>query len=439
MKRTLMYFLIFVVAVSFFGCGKKSESQPDAAGTEQTAAPEQRQAEDTAEKIVYKDDQILFFAQDRCDVEDDRMTVYAYNYKGDQLSAADSSGMIGYYAENGLVPAMDPQTGKAGYVDRDGVFQIQPKYEDAAAFSEDGVALVEYCIDKEKYTYKCGYINDKGEEITPMIYDRATSFYHSGYAMAKVEKETTDEDGVATIVTEKEVVIDKTGREIAQIDPAKMDLLMVCEGYYVCWSGKECIFFDYENKELGREPEPENSEGISFAAGLENDRFYIHARQMSNGREIYRKWFDGKKFVEEEGEVTVKNVATTKSGRGCGIEKNGETKIPFEYDHIYVEGDYYVAVRITGENAMYDQTFDIYDKDFRKTAEDIPYAYRGRTSAYGAKNSRLPSGFFQIMKANEDYEQVFGIVDYRGNVIVEPVFGRGISQNTYEESGEFDW
>ena len=159
------------------------------------------------ESINYKDDQVLFITQDRCDTENDRSTIYCYNYKGELL---DKNIAIGYYSQNGLAPAHDNSTGKVGYVDKDGVFIIEPKYEDAGAFSKDGVALVKIEIKNgDDYDYKHGYINSKGEEITPIIYDEATSFYNCGYALARLDKPQTDNEGYTYDKPWKHLIIDK--------------------------------------------------------------------------------------------------------------------------------------------------------------------------------------------------------------------------------------
>lgn len=146
--------------------------------------------------------------------------------------------------------------------------------------------------------------------------------------------------------------------------------------------------------------------------------------------------FDGKKFIalKSDYEITSKRVATTQSGKGYGVSKNGETVIPFEYDWITEYGEYFVAEKKNSDDYL-DETFDIYDKNFNKTAENIEYAFYGRYDEHG-QDCLLPNGYFQI-EIEHDSKTVFGIVDYTGKIIVEPVFYRGIKLWTYEGTGAF--
>lgn len=143
--------------------------------------------------------------------------------------------------------------------------------------------------------------------------------------------------------------------------------------------------------------------------------------------------FDGKTFIAIENayEITKKRVATTTSGQGYGVECNGETVIPYEYDMLYIYGSYFVGINMTGDTAK----FDIYDMDFNKTAEDIPYMFFSRYAPYGS-SCALPDGYFAVYTAYESH-RVYGIVDYTGKVIVEPVFIEPIILCTYEGTGAF--
>lgn len=70
-----------------------------------------------------------------------------------------------HFSEGFLVASLN---GKYGYLNTEGKWIIEPKYEDAQPFSE-GLAAV--CLNG-----KYGYINYSGKEIVPCIYERAQSF-----------------------------------------------------------------------------------------------------------------------------------------------------------------------------------------------------------------------------------------------------------------------
>lgn len=392
MKKFLTILLSVVMVLALVGCNDSKE-----------ASNHQKKPENTEKTALYDEDQVLFVAQDRCDVEDDGYKIYAYNYKGELLNAAEN---IGYYAENGLAPAADRNTGLVGFVDKEGVFQIEPKYEDAAPFSKDGIALVKIKAD-EYYKYKCGYINSKGEEITPCIYDSATSFFDCGYALAHTTKKMEVEEGYITDVEWKNFIIDKKGNVVVEIDTIaeKREIKAVYKDYFVCKTEDgEIETFDFQGKKIS---------------------------EIKDSNENTTK--------NEDFEITCKSVATTQSGSAYGITKNGKTVIPFEYDEICQYGEYFVAIKYTGRNVNFNQTFDIYDKNFNKTAENIKYAFsENRNEKYGSR-CQLPNGYFQIIVENREYEWVYGIVDYTGKIIVEPVFGDEIICYTYEGTGVFDW
>lgn len=150
------------------------------------------------------------------------------------LDSSDSSSAIGYYSANGLAPALEQNTGKVGFVDKDGVFVIEPIYDDAGPFSDDGIALAVKYIDGES---KYGYINSKGEEVIPFIYDNATSFYNFGYAVVSVyEDEET-----------KYFIIDKKGNTIIELNGRSVELT---KDYFITTENDEQIIFDYSGNKV---------------------------------------------------------------------------------------------------------------------------------------------------------------------------------------------
>ena len=82
------------------------------------------------------------------------------------------------------------------------------------------------------------------------------------------------------------------------------------------------------------------------------------------------------------------------------------------------------------------EAYDIYNENFEKTAEDIEYDLT-EYIAY-SKYSSLPEGYFYIIADDErDGTDLYGIIDYTGKIIVEPVFSDQINVNTYEITGCF--
>lgn len=121
----------------------------------------------------------LFAAQDRCDVDGDRYNVYYYNYKGDLLDAP--NGNIGFYAENGLAPAIDQNTGKVGFVDKEGVFQIEPKY----GIVENGETVVPF-----EYDEICRY----GDYFVAIKYSGGSRSYNQVFDIYDIEYNKTAEN-----------------------------------------------------------------------------------------------------------------------------------------------------------------------------------------------------------------------------------------------------
>ena len=433
--KCILLSIIIVFCLSFTGCG--------------TNMAVNDQLESVENQVKYADDRVLFVAQDRCDIEDDRLTLYAYNYKGELL---ESSGYIRYYAENGLAPALDKNTNKVGFVDKEGVFQIPPKYDDAAPFSKSGIALValETKIEGNYDVKKCGYVKTDGKELVPCIYDSATSFFDCGYAIAATDKSVTDEDGYSHSTLWKQYIIDEKGNEVIEVDTIaeKLYIAAVYKDYFVCEDEEKIILLDY-SKNIIFEMEAPGEKGTEYIDYSLGKKHIIKSTyDMSKGQLIKTEYFDGKKLVEDKKDYvkTSKQVATTQSGKGYGITVDNKTVIPFEYDAIIEYGEYFVAIKYTGENPIFDQCFDIYDKNYNKTAENMEYAFDHRKEIYG-EECQLPNGYFPIMIKNGEYNDNFngmvsyrcvnGIIDYTGKIIVEPVFDSKIILYTYEGTGVF--
>lgn len=419
MKRIISMVLTLFLVLNFVGCSQGNDT---------------KFSKNNSAKIKYTDDQILFVARD-FDKEKSQDIVYSYNYKGELLHSRDDDSAIGYYSENGLAPATDKTTGKVGFVDKDGVFVIDPIYTYAAPFSDDGIALVAKLVDWER---KYGYINSKGEEVIPFIYDNATSLYDFGYALVGIKDNDEEDDDFYSYIG-YDYIINKKGKIVYTIED-EFDIVWLTKDYLIGYKDEQDVILNYSGKELFK---TEEDEFLSVKNGTVVKNTYKDSNGMSYI--VNSEIFDGKKFIapKKDYEITSKCGETTISGVAFGVTKNGETVIPFEYDSITEYGEYFVAVKYNDNydsydqiyGIYYDQVFDIYDKNFNKTAENIEYAFYDRHSEYG-QSCQLPNGYFQITRKC-DSERLYGIVDYTGKIIVEPVFYRGIKLWTYEGMGRF--
>lgn len=421
MKKIWSAILVLIMIV-LVGC---SDSKPVNGVKEEIKIP------------VYDENSPLFICQDRADIEGDRSFIYTYNYKGDLLDTIEYQ-QIGLYGKNGLAPAVDPVTELVGFVDQGGVFAIDPQWYDAGSFSDDGIALVvEY--DEENWDKKYGYINEKGEQIVPCVYDYATSFYPKGYAIVAVD------DGAL-----KWGVIDKTGEIVVEAKYAYIEHItadaIVCE----IDATDHQVIYDLSGNLLYDETDLVIDEITYYTYRVCGEKLYRLTNKKVDAPIHKDTWniitadiikvevFEGDKFVDQNENLDIriesKRVATTVSGYGYGVLCGDETVIPFEYDNIIVVEEYYIAVKYDlgdGES----QILDIYDKDFQKTAENLPYNFFARFDSVG-DNIALPAGYFDVYVYDEQTgENVHGIVDYTGQIIVPFLYYRGIHLYTYEDIG----
>lgn len=435
-KKIMALVLSLVMVLSLFGCGKDNNDVGETKGTD-----ENNQVIDTNENSnsPYAEDQVLFVAQNIYDIEEDSHILHFYNYNGVHLDELDTSVStvisLKNYAKNGLTPAMDTSNGKYGYINRDGSFIIDAKYDEAYSFSDDGLALV-MCEEKYESAYneieKYGFINSKGEEIVPCIYDCATSFYPSGYAIVGncdlkiVESEDVYVSDHVESSNYRYGVIDKKGNMIIEqkyqfIDhiSGKYILCRIDEQHYDIYDLSGTIIYEVNSDDF---------DGFYYCYVLENE-VYIMCKFDSE----LKYWkFNNNKFVRFDdydlGNNTKQFSKEDDLGKiKFGITNNGKNVIPCEYDLIYSVKDYYVGVKYTTARGK----MDIYNSDFEKTAEGLDYIYDGQVQAFG-KRAELPNGYFYISDGNDQY----GIIDYTGKIIVEPVY-ENVGINTYNSTGMF--
>ena len=441
-KKIMALVLSLVMVLSLFGCGKDNNDVDETKGTD-----ENNQVIYTNENSnsPYAEDEVLFVAQNIYDIEEDSHILHFYNYNGVHLDELDTSVStvisLKNYAKNGLTPAMDTSNGKYGYINRDGSFIIDAKYDEAYSFSDDGLALV-MCEEKYESAYnkieKYGFINSKREEIIPCIYDCATSFYPSGYAIiGNCDFQINEMDYVDTS-NYRYGVIDKNGEFIIE---QKYEGIYPITGKYILCREENHKYVIYNTSgSIVYEFEINKTDGYIDCYTIGDDVFYTNANYDGSRREYYI--FNGNEFVDyynsnigkyyhiSDLSSNLKYVLKEINSTECkiGIAYNDEEVIPCEYDYIYSVKDYFVAVKYSTARGK----IDIYNSNFEKTAEDLSYEYIDRDDEFG-EHAELPNGYFCIGDGNDKY----GIIDYTGRIIVEPIY-ENVGVNTYESIGKFD-
>lgn len=435
-KKILALALSLVMVLSLFGCGKDNNDVDKTKGTD-----ENNQVIDTNENSnsPYAEDEVLFVAQNIYDIEEDSHILHFYNYNGVHLDELDTSVStvisLKNYAKNGLTPAMDKSNGKYGFINRDGSFIIGAKYDEAYSFSDDGLALV-MCKEKYENAYneieKYGFINSKGEEIIPCIYDCATSFYPSGYAIVGncdfkiVESEDVYVSDHVETVNYRYGVINKKGNLIIE---QKYQFIDHISGKYILCRIDEQHYDIYDiSGNLIYEVNSDDFDGFYYSYVLKNE-VYIMCKFDSE----LRYWkFNNNEFVIFDDYDLGNNTKLFSKEDGLektkfGVTNNGKDAIPCEYDYIYSVKDYYVAIKNTTARGK----IDIYNFEFQKTAEGLDYIYDGQVQDFG-KRAELPNGYFYVCDGDDKY----GIIDYTGKIIVEPVY-ENVGINTYNSTGMF--
>lgn len=428
----------------------------------------------------YSEDEPLFLCNDRYDVEyDDGQRVYAYNYKGKLL---ENSNYIGYRAKNGLALAEDPTTKLFGFINKNGEFVIKPKYIDGAPFSDSGLAVMQ--IENEQGKTYCGVIDTNGNTIVDFIYPNIYSYLESGYAIFETKNQKGVDEYGDPIFESSFGVFNTKGKIV--VEPIYSAIHYVYDGYFIGEKEESDTDFDalkiysFEGKVL--EDKISNSDklwelycSISNKKTLEDDRDDKTAKEFLSkvaGAERYScecnkngiiryhqtidtninsenyaeilqssdgvaEIFDGKKFVAYKNKATykisLKNVATTKSGIAYGVTDHNKTVIPFEYDSIFEINDYFVGVKLKDDNFK-NQTIDIYNSKYKCTAKDLEFGIY----TFNALNP-FPNGYFEVYQYDSAHkEKIYGVIDEKGKIIVDVSYRDSrILACTYEGTAHF--
>jgi uncharacterized protein YecT (DUF1311 family) len=117
-----------------------------------------------------------------------------FNEKGEMVINEENYVIEGDFSKNGLAKISVDK--KYGFINSEGDIVIEPKFEEAKDFSENGLALVKV-VEQDKYggrVEKYGYINSQGEMvIQPQQFERTGSFTKSGLAEVWIRDGVTGE------------------------------------------------------------------------------------------------------------------------------------------------------------------------------------------------------------------------------------------------------
>lgn len=445
MKKLFLILLCFLLILSTLSGCRKASSKFNISNDD---IDKKDNTKNTSVNLNYDDDKALFVGKDRYDIEGDRYSVYYYyNYKGELLE--NNNSYIGYYSENGLAPAVHKSTGKIGFVNKKGEFVIDPIYDDACAFSKHGIApvMLESDIEGDDVGEYWGFIDSKGNVIVDIVYPKVSSFYDSGYALIAINEpiDVEEENGdVYTTTSTLYGIIDKSGKII--VKPEYDKILYIYNDYFIVFKyGEEggLSIYGLDGKILVNSTDLSSGHVYFNAEGI----FRI-SNDDSNSKTFKYELFDGQRFVDYKVnyEITSKKVATTVTGNGYGIIQNNKTVIPFEYDEIIPVNDYFVCIKYLNSNSNYinpritEQTIDIYNSEFVCTGKNLDYNYYPTSeTSWNYFSETMPNGFFEVWEEdkNNPEDPIRGVIDEKGNVIVEIAFCRGITPMTYEATAMF--
>lgn len=109
----------------------------------------------------------------------------------------------------GLAGACDLATGRWGFIDSSGEWQVQPQYRRVRPFSE-GLAAVQRPVEGGRRGELWGYINKAGEWVIEAQFDQASSF-EGGVATVEVESELESKRPGEYFISGLNRVIDREG------------------------------------------------------------------------------------------------------------------------------------------------------------------------------------------------------------------------------------
>ena len=333
-----------------------------------------------------------------------------YDEKGDKVCAAEFT-HTNYEYKQGLL-AVCNKSGKWGYINDKGEYEIDAKFASASDFSEDLAAVGEKkgFDDNDISIYKYGYINKKGEVEIRAQYDSAESFSDGlavveedgkyGYidknneTVIDFEYDTAEsfEDGYAVVGYEKGKdswdyiygLIDKNGKQKISID---YDSIIYGNSMYRCEKEGECQYLTEEGKSA--------IDGTFYRATIMFDDGYAVVSNDDkrfevidkNGKKITDTDFEGLYYYNSDDFCKIEdcyNSSTYSSNEGYCEKHYKEYEDPYELDgsmwthHDYTRGwsfSYYIFFHSDGEGTLRFSKTD-YDNDDNSEETEVDITWK---------------------------------------------------------------
>lgn len=358
-------------------------------------------------------------------------TLHYVNAYGDVIEEA--SKLLPYYAENGLASAYSPTTQKMGFIDKEGVFVISPIYDAAGLFSKVGLAPV--AIGAENGGRKWGFINEYGQIVIPCEYDEVTAFSEFGYAIVS----KYNENGIL-----ETGVIDAKGNFCISLSADNQNLTLT-EDFVILGSSDVANATGTELRDYtGKVFDTIDDDKYGYFL-YTHGTIYKFESELTNGQPtvIYPHYLEDGEYklvAERYMDVDVirfdrKQVSTTLTGFGFKLLYKDQSISSYEYDYVtraYVDSRYILALQyLTADGSSC--LVDIYDTfTGEQTANDIEWGWWYTAYSPAPCFDYFPDGYFIVEIYNEAHHTMcYGIVDYTGKYIMEPIY-EGIIPYSYD-------
>ena len=219
---------------------------------------------------------------------------------------------------NGLCIVWSKEDGhKIGFVNVKGKEVIPCIYDAAKSFSNQYAAVAKEVEGKRLW----GFINKKGEEIVPCTYKEVGDFSKDGLAFVCVNSEDTKKDVYGFVNTKGEVAIPLTfdGTDGFSEGLARVYSRDKRANGYINTKGELVIAYMYDQASYF-------SEGVAWVN--KDDRYFVIDKEnetvfkLKDGYEPRGDFHDGLAVVAEEGWFTLKGY----------VNKEGEFVVPVKYD-----------------------------------------------------------------------------------------------------------
>ena len=275
--------------------------------------------------------------------------------------------------------------GKYGFINEKGEKVTPCKYDHAGRFSSNGLANVE--IDG-----KYGFINEKGEEVIPCRYDNASSFYNGCFAWVKI-------DGKYGFINEKGEVVIPCCYDFAYRFSSNGLVKVIIDGKYgfINEKGEEVIPCQYDVDKNDYD-EGFSSNGL---AKVKTDGKWGFINEK--GEEVIPCRFDKADSFLSNGLAVVKI-----NGKYGLINEKGEQVTPCQYDII---NNFYEGLSIV-------KIDDMWGFINEKGEEVIPCRYDDANNFGGG---------FSRVKIDDKY----GVINNKGEVVIPIEY----SELTLDNSG----